>query len=114
STIPSTTVVTVERIFDDAVEDDDPIARLGAPIATNGGAHDERLTSPRLRQRAVVRYSPGGMAGAGTRRDDSARPEHVKGALGPVLVIDPAPAAGSAPGLAATAAADLAERIGFV
>ncbi len=115
STIPSTTVVTVERIFDDAVEDDDdPITRLGAPIATNGGAHDERLMSPRLRQRAVVRYSPGGMAGAGTRRDDSARPEHVEGAMGTVLVIDPDPAAGGAPGLAATAAADLAERIGFV
>ena len=114
STIPSTTVVTVERIFDDAVGDL-PVARLGTPPATDGTAQDdERLMAPRLRQRAVVRYSPYGIAGAGTRRDDSARPGHVEGAMGTVLVIDPDPAAGSAPGLAATAAADLAERIGFV
>ena len=72
------------------------------------------LMAPRLRQRAVVRYSPGGMAGAGTRRDDSARSEQAEGAMGTVLVIDPDPAAGNAPGLAATAAAHLAERIGFV
>lgn len=113
STIPSTTVVTVERTFDDAI-DDQPMARLGGGLAANGTAHHERPMSPRLRQRAVVRYSPGGMAGAGTRRDDSARPGHAEGAMGTVLVIDPDPAAGSAPGLAATAAADLAERIGFV
>jgi DNA-binding CsgD family transcriptional regulator len=94
STIPSTTVVTVERIFDDAVGE--------LPMA------------PRLRQRAVVRYSPGGMAGAGTRRDDSARPGRAEGAMGTVLVIDPDPAARSQPGLAATAAADLADRMGFV
>ena len=113
-TIPSTTVVTVERIFDDAVADL-PMTRLSNPSATDGTAHDdERLMAPRLRQRAVVRYSPCGMAGAGTRRDDSARPGHGEGAMGTVLVIDPDPAAVSAPGLAATAAADLAERIGFV
>ncbi len=114
STIPSTTVVTVQRIFDDAVGDL-PMARLPTSAATNGtAADDERLMAPRLRQRAVVRYSPGGMAGAGTRRDDSARSEQAEGAMGTVLVIDPDPAAGNAPGLAATAAAHLAERIGFV
>jgi DNA-binding CsgD family transcriptional regulator len=114
STIPSTTTVTVERIFDNTIGEL-PMAPLASSPATNGTAHDdERLMAPRLRQRAIVRYSPGGMAGAGTRRDDSARPGQAEGAMGTVLVIDPDPAAGSAPGLAATAAADLADRMGFV
>jgi DNA-binding NarL/FixJ family response regulator len=113
--VPSTTVVTVERVFGvaDGLPSDPPPVTAPATTGTTG-VQNERAVSPRLRQRAVVRYSAGGMAGAGTRRDDSVRPAHGDQAVGTVLVIDPDPGAGNLPGLAATAAADLSERLGFV
>ncbi len=112
ATIPSTTVVTVERIFDG------PTALLlpdAGRRTTNGRtAADTSGMTPRLRQRAVVRYSAGGLAGGGTRHDDRARAPRPDEAVGTVLVLDPDPATGGKPGLASVAAADLAERIGFV
>ena len=114
ATIPSTTVVTVDRVFDWSHLRAGP--SLPAPVAgaANGSATDKRCVAPSLRQRAVVRYSAGGLAGGGTRHDDRARVARSDEAVGTVLVLDPDPATGGKPGLAAMAAADLAERIGFV
>jgi DNA-binding CsgD family transcriptional regulator len=117
-TIPSTMVVTVERVFDGVANglrvrhptDRQPVA--SAPAGSGGT--EERGVAPRRRQRAVVRYSPGGLGGAGTRQDDRARTTRDDQAVGTVLVVDPDPAIEGKPGLAAVAAAELAERIGFV
>jgi len=103
--IPSTTVVTVERLLIGA----GPMAGPMVPLALRpaGGAR----SSPQLRHRTIIRYSTRRLAGYGTRSDDH-RPngDH---ALGAVLVVDPDVTAAGSPGLAAQATASLAERLGY-
>ena len=90
--IPSTTVVTVER-----VPDRGPLPGALVPLALR--RPDPGETTTRLRHRTVIRYSTRRLAGYGTRHDDH-RPngDHP---LGAVLVVDPDPTVSGSPGLAA-------------
>ena len=102
--IPSTTVVTVER-----VPDRGPLPGALVPLALR--LPDPGETTTRLRHRTVIRYSTRRLAGYGTRHDDH-RPngDHP---LGAVLVVDPDPTVSGSPGLAALATTTLAERLGY-
>jgi DNA-binding CsgD family transcriptional regulator len=104
-TIPSTTVVTVERLLDGGVAAPDPMVPLALRSPLPRGTH------PRLRHRTIIRYSTRRLAGYGTRHDDHRPPgDH---ALGAVLVVDPDSTAAGSPGLAALATITLAERLGY-
>jgi DNA-binding CsgD family transcriptional regulator len=104
-TIPSTTVVTVERQLRGAAPTGDPIVPLALRPAVRGGP------TPPLRHRTIIRYSTRRLVGYGTRHDDH-RPRGDQ-ALGAVLVIDPDTTAAGSPGLAALATTTLAERLGY-
>jgi DNA-binding CsgD family transcriptional regulator len=103
--IPSTTVVTVERLLDGGWPAASPVVPLA--LRPPGGPGP----SSQLRHRTIIRYSTRRLAGYGTRHDDH-RPisDH---ALGAVLVVDPDPTAAGSPGLAALATTTLAERLGY-
>ncbi len=111
-TIPSTTVVTVDRLVGDRAVGEhagpcvSPSASWGRPSV---GWHGH---APQLCHRTIVRYSTRTVAGYGNRHDDlvSTSGDHHPGT---VLVVDPDPRAANAPGLAAHAAASLAGRLGF-
>ncbi|MBV8464156.1 MAG: hypothetical protein JO368_12735, partial [Acidimicrobiales bacterium] len=98
--IPSTTVVTVDRVF---------AGEPGTPEGAAMGAGAARMT-PRRRQRAVVHFSPEGLGGLADGRPGAKRDDRTGRT---VLVIDPDPGAESGPGLAAVAAADAADRLGY-
>jgi len=111
-TIPSTTIVTVDRLVEDRGGDLHTAPRTSPsppwgrpPVGWHGPA-------PLLLHRTIVRYSTGNVAGYGNRHDDlvSGSGDHHAGT---VLVVDPDPRAADAPGLAAHAAASLAGRLGF-
>ena len=104
-TIPSTTVVTVERLVGDGTPVTDPMVPLA--LRPNTG----RAPSPRLRHRTIIRYSTRRLGGYGTRHDDH-RPRTER-ALGAILVVDPDPTAAGSPGLAAAATTTLAEGLGY-
>ena len=100
--IPSTTVVTVDRILDDRA--------AGVPAPATDGA---QATPPLLRHRTLVRYSTARLNGYGTRHDDRLPASGRNGLLGTVLVVDPDPRSTTNPGLTAQAASALAGRLGF-
>ncbi len=103
--IPSTTVVTVERLAGAAPPTTEALVPLALRSAGRRGSH------PRLRHRTVIRYSTRRLAGYGTRHDDHRpRGDH---ALGAVLVVDPDSTPTGSPGLAALATTTLAERLGY-
>jgi DNA-binding CsgD family transcriptional regulator len=112
ATIPSTTVVTVDRLVDTRA-----LPANGAPPATLHANHGpgvigQPISLQRLHHRTIIRYSTRRLAGYGTRHDD--RLPRLDGeTLGTVLVVDTDPTAGDTPGLAARAAASLLERLEF-
>lgn len=106
--IPSTTVVTVERLAGPGSLTSEAMVPL-ALLPPGPG-----VSLPRLRHRTIIRYSTRRLAGYGTRHDDH-RPCGDR-ALGAVLVVDPDSTASGLPGppgLAALAATTLAERLGY-
>ncbi len=103
--IPSTTVVTVERLISGGVPATGAVLPLALRPASTGGP------DPRLRHRTIIRYSTRRLAGYGTRHDDH-RPNQDR-AVGAILVVDPDPTAAGPPGLAAMATTTLAERLGY-
>ncbi len=103
--IPSTTVVTVERLLTG------PGPGTGAVLPLALRPASDRGPNPRLRHRTIIRYSTRRLAGYGTRHDDH-RPNQDQ-AVGAVLVVDPDPTTAGSPGLAASATTTLAERLGY-
>jgi len=110
--VPSTMVVTVDRLVtDDVIRSTD----AASASSVNGSAADGHLVSaPVLRHRTVVRYSTCRLAGYGTRHDDNLPKRGEGDPPGTVLVVDPGPSANTSPGLSAVAACSLAERLGFI
>jgi DNA-binding NarL/FixJ family response regulator len=111
-TIPSTTVVTVDRLIGDRAGGGHAAPRVLLSPSCVRPAVGWHGPAPLLCHRTIVRYSAGNVSGYGNRHDDllAASGDHHPGT---VLVIDPDPRATNAPGLAAHAAASLAGRLGF-
>ncbi len=111
-TIPSTTVVTVDRLVGDGGGGGHTAPRVSPAGSWGRPSVGWHGPAPVLLHRTIVRYSTGNVAGYGNRHDDlvSTAGDHHPGT---VLVVDPDPRAEDAPGLAAHAAASLAGRLGF-
>lgn len=111
-TIPSTTVVTVDRLVGDRAGGGHAGPRVSPAASCARPSVGWHGPAPLLCHRTIVRYSTGNVAGYGNRHDDvvSTSGDHHPGT---VLVVDPDPRAADAPGLAAHAAASLAGRLGF-
>jgi DNA-binding NarL/FixJ family response regulator len=111
-TIPSTTVVTVDRLVGPGAGGGHAAPRVSPSASCARPSVGWHGPAPQLCHRTIVRYSTGTVAGYGNRHDDlvSTSGDHHPGT---VLVVDPDPRAANAPGLAAQAAASLAGRLGF-
>ncbi len=104
-TMPTTTVVTIERQLHGPGSAGGPMVPLALRPALRVGS------TPPLRHRTVIGYSTRRLVGYGTRHDDH-RPRGNQ-ALGAVLVVDPHATAAGSPGLAALATTTLAERLDY-
>jgi hypothetical protein len=111
-TMPSTTVVTVDRLLGGGA--------LMAENATHAPRNPSdtrsskaRASVPQLRHRTVVRYSTGRLPSYGSRYDDHLQHGDDRPNLGAVLVVDSDPSAAGTPGLAALATSSLSGRLGF-
>jgi DNA-binding NarL/FixJ family response regulator len=112
-TLPSTTVVTVDRVVEDMTVGGSVTERISGPLVWATRPTSPQTTARHLHHRTIVRYSTARLAGYGTRHDDRPPAAERGDRLGTVLVIDPDPRAGATPGLTAQAAGALARRLGF-
>ena len=112
-TVPSTMVVTVDRLLADGSERSAPAAATLVTSIDESVVYGQLVSAPLLRRRTVVRYSTCRLAGFGTRHDDHLPEPGASGTLGTVLVVDPGASGSGVPGLSAVAACSLAERLGF-
>ena len=110
--VPSTMVVTVDRLVADDVIRSNGGASASSVNGSAGGG--QSVSAPLLRHRTVVRYSTCRLAGYGTRHDDNLPTRGEGDPSGTVLVVDPGSSGAAAPGLSAVAACSLAERLGFI
>lgn len=112
ATVPSTMVVTVDRLLTDvsgrSAMSTGALSSIGQPLP-----YGQFVSMPVLRHRTVVRYSTCRLAGYGTRHDDNLPEPGGADTLGTVLVVDPGPAGNGTPCLSALAACSLAQRLGF-
>lgn len=108
--VPSTTVVTVDRVVESSDAGNEVASHIADPVTFASPSLGKRPLALLLRHRTMVRYSTARFAGYGTRHDDRPR---TSAPLGAVLVVDPDPRAAGIPGLATQAACALAGRLGF-
>jgi DNA-binding CsgD family transcriptional regulator len=113
ASLPSTMVVTVDRLVNKSPSRTGAAVRDFASSADGTIPFGRILSAPALRHRSVLCYSTCRLSGYGTRHDDNLPGSALEGTPATVLVVDPNRASHGSPGLAAVAASSLAAKLGF-